>query len=244
MRPLLFLGLLLLGGCTSMPAETDISGLWINQAAIDAAAQGQSLHESLNTHGRDLEWDINTRTGQAQVSSGFERGEGQLLQKSANAWTVDYNGYGTDELRLDGKRLTQLAKEHVLQQVFSRPTKTATPHAKWAGTFRSALNAAYMGGQWKIIDSHGTGQLVVFTEDGHVSGLPGTDRYELCLDGDCASQGAGNDTLYLGTGARSDTWIFVRKGKQLEIFQALNTAQADEIPQFTPGPRQWLLVKQ
>jgi hypothetical protein len=81
MRPLLFLGLLLLGGCTSMPAETDISGLWINQAAIDAAAQGQSLHESLNTHGRDLEWDINTRTGQAQVSSGFERGEGQLLQK-------------------------------------------------------------------------------------------------------------------------------------------------------------------
>jgi hypothetical protein len=178
------------------------------------------------------------------VSSGFERGEGQLLQKSANAWTVDYNGYGTDELRLDGKRLTQLAKEHVPQQVFSRPTKTAKPHAKWAGTFRSALNAAYMGGQWKIIDSHGTGQLVVFTEDGHVSGLPGTDRYELCLDGDCASQGAGNDTLYLGTGDRSDTWIFVRKGMQLEIFQALNTAQADEIPQFTPGPRQWLLVKQ
>ncbi|MGF6490961.1 starvation-inducible outer membrane lipoprotein [Pseudomonas frederiksbergensis] len=37
MRQLLILSLLLLGGCTSMPAETDISGIWINQAAIDAA---------------------------------------------------------------------------------------------------------------------------------------------------------------------------------------------------------------
>jgi len=29
-----------------------------------------------------------------------------------------------------------------------------------------------------------------------------------------------------------------------EIFQAINTAQADEVPSFTPGPRQWLLEKQ
>jgi hypothetical protein len=244
MRPLLILGLLLLGGCTSMPAETDISGIWINQAAIDAAAQGQSLHESLNTQGRNLEWDINTHTGKAQVSSGFEMGEGQLLQKSPIAWTVDYNGYGTDELRLDGKRLTQLAKKYVPQQVFSRPSKTAKTGTRWGNTFRNALNAAYLGGQWKIIGGHEAAQIVVFTADGHVSGLSKTDRYELCLDGDCASQGAGNDTLYLGTGDLSDTWIFVRKGKQLEIFQAINQSRPDEIPQFTPGPRQWLLEKQ
>ncbi|MCX2896557.1 hypothetical protein [Pseudomonas mandelii] len=244
MRPLLILGLLLLGGCTSMPAETDISGIWINQAAIDAAAQGQSLHESLNTHGRNLEWDINTHTGKAQVSSGFEMGEGQLLQKSPNAWTVDYNGYDTDELRLDGKRLTQLGKKYVPQQVFSRSSKTAETNTRWGDTFRNALNAAYMGGQWKIIGGDGTGHIVVFTADGQVSGLPRTDRYELCLDGDCASQGAGNDTLYLGMGELGGSWIFVRKGKQLEIFQAINQSRPDEIPHLALGPRQWLLEKQ
>ena len=244
MRKLLILSLLLLSSCTSTPGETDISGIWINQAAIDAAAQGQSLRETLNTHGRNLEWDINTRTGRAQVSSGFEMGEGQLLQKSPNAWTVDYSGYGTDELRLDGKRLTQLAKEHVPRQVFSRSSKTAKTSARWGDTFRHALNAAYMGGQWEIIDGQGRGQIVVFTADGYVSGLPRIDRYELCLDGDCATQGAGNDTLYLGTGDLKDSWIFVRKGQQLEIFHGINQSRPDEIPQLTPGPRQWLLEKQ
>jgi len=244
MRQLLILSLLLLGSCTSIPGETDISGIWINQAAIDGAAQGKSLHETLNTYGRNLEWDIDTRTGKAQVSSGFETGEGQLLQKSPNSWSVDYNGYGTDELRLDGKQLTQLAKEHVPRQVFSRSSKTAKTKTRWGNTFRSALNAAYMGGLWKIIDGHGTGHRVVFTADGHVSGLPGTDRYKLCLDGDCASQGAGNDTLYLGSGDLGHPWVFVRKGKQLEIFQAINQSRPDEIPQLTPGPRQWLLEKQ
>ncbi|MGF6490962.1 hypothetical protein ABH904_004735 [Pseudomonas frederiksbergensis] len=178
------------------------------------------------------------------MSSGFERGGGQLLQKSPNAWTVDYNGYGTDELRLDGKRLTQLAKEYVPQQVFSRSSNTAKTGTGWGNTFRNALNAAYLGGQWKITSGHGTGQMVVFTADGHVSGLPRTDRYELCLDGDCASQGAGNDTLYLNMDDLGRSWIFVRKGKQLEIFQAINQSRPDEIPHFTPGPRQWLLVKQ
>jgi hypothetical protein len=36
----------------------------------------------------------------------------------------------------------------------------------------------------------------------------------------------------------------VRKGKQMEILQAINGAQSDEIPTFTPGPRQWLLEQQ
>ncbi len=244
MRKLLVLTLFLLAGCSHTPEETDISGIWINQAAIDVAAQGQPLRKTFTTHGSNLEWDINTRTGKAQVSSGFEMGEGQLLQKSLGAWTVDYNGYGTDELRFDGKRLTQLAKEHVPQQVFSRPTQAAKTGTKWGSTFRHALNSAYMGGQWKIIDGQGTGNIVVFTADGRISGLPKTDRYELCLDGDCASQGAGNDTLYLGTGDLGDSWVFVRKGKQLEILQAINLSLPDEIPQLTPGLRHWLLEKQ
>lgn len=221
-------------------AGTDISGIWINQSIIDAAALGQPL----KTQGTTLEWDIDTRTGKAQMSNGFEMGEGQLLRTSPDAWTVDYDGYGTDKLRLDGKQLIQLEKKHAKQQVFSRSADSARPGERWSSTFRRALNTAYMGGEWRIIEGPGTGEKVVFTKDGQVSGLTNTDRYELCLDGDCASQGAGNDTLYLAHGDVSDTWIFVRKGKQMEIIQAINRSQSDEIPSFTPGPRQWLLEKQ
>jgi hypothetical protein len=240
MRKLFILSLLLLGGCTHTPQEADISGIWINQAIINAAAPGQPL----NIRSSNLEWDINTSTGRAQVSSGFEMAAGQLLQKAPNAWTVDYSGYGTDELRFDGKQLTQLAKEHYPQQVFSRPTETARTGTKWSKTFRRALNSAYMGGLWKIIDGQGKGNIVVFTADGGVSGLPKKDRYELCLDGDCASQGAGSNTLFLRTGDLGDTWIFVRKGRQLEILEAINQSRPDEIPYLTPGPRRWLLEKQ
>ncbi|MCW1245547.1 hypothetical protein OC610_14105 [Pseudomonas sp. SAICEU22] len=242
MRKMLVFTLFLLAGCSHTPEETDINGIWINQAAIDAAAQGQSLRKTFATHGSNLEWDFDTRTAKAQVTSGFEIGEGQLLQKSPDTWIVDYNGYGTDELRFDGKQLIQLAKEHAPQQVFSRPAQAAKTDPRH--TFRHALNSAYMGGQWKIVDGQGTGNIVVFTADGRVSGLSKTDRYELCLDGDCASQGAGNDTLYLGTEDLGDSWIFVRKGKQLEILQAINLSRPDGVPQLTPGLRRWLLEKQ
>lgn len=240
MRALLILSLLLLSSCAPVPPEPDISGLWINQAIIDAAALGQPL----NTQGSNLEWNIDTHAGKAQVSNGFEMGEGQLLQKSPGAWTVDYNGHGSDELRFDGKHLTQLAQEHAPQQVFSRPTETAKTGERWSNTFRRALNSAYLGGEWKIIDGPGKGGTAVFSADGKVSGLPKTDQYELCLDGDCASQGAGNDTLYLGTGDVGDSWVFVRNGKRMEILQAINLSLPDEIPELTPGPRQWLLEKQ
>ncbi|MCU1749375.1 hypothetical protein [Pseudomonas sp. 6D_7.1_Bac1] len=244
MRKLLILSLLLLGGCTHTPKETDISGIWINQPAINAAAQGQSLRKTFATYGRYLEWNIDTRTGQAQVSSGYEMGEGQLLRKAPSAWTVDYNGYATDELRFDGKHLTLLAREHTLQQVFSRATQTVKTGTKWGNTFRYALNSAYMGGQWKIIDGPGAGNIVIFMAEGRVTGLANAARYELCLDGDCATQGAGNDTLFLTNGELGDTWIFVRNGKQLEILNAINHSRPDEIPQLTPGTRQWLLEKQ
>ena len=54
----------------------------------------------------------------------------------------------------------------------------------------------------------------------------------------------GNDNIWLQQGGQGNTWIFARKGNQLEIFQTINTAQADEMPSFTPGNRQWLLEKQ
>lgn len=244
MRLSLALSLILLSGCTHTPSTTDINGLWINQAAIDSAAQGRPLLRALDAHGLNLEWNIDTHGGKAQFSNAFELGEGQLLPKAPGIWTVDYNGHGTDELQSDGKHLIQQTKENTAGQVFSRPIHPAAAGAKWGTTFRQALNSAYMGGHWKIVEGQGVGNFVEFSADGRVSGLAKNDRYELCLGGDCATQGSGNDTLYLGTGEVGDGWIFVRYGKQLEILRAINLSQPDEIPQLTPGPRQWLLEKQ
>lgn len=240
MRLFLTLGLLLLAGCTHPPQTPDINGLWINQALIDEAAQGRPL----NTSGVNLEWSINTRTGKAQMSNAFELGEGQLRQTSPTAWTVDYNGYGTDTLRVDGERLVQLATDHNPQQVFSRPANAARTGERQSDTFRHALYAAYMAGPWKIIEGPGTGDTVIFAADGGVSGFPRYDQYELCLGGDCSSQGAGNDTLSLYKGNKADGWIFVRRGQRLELFHQINLSRPDEIPELTPGPRQWVLEKQ
>ena len=245
MHTLLLISLILLGGCTQIQQQTaDISGLWINQAAIDTAAQGRPLLKALDANGMNLEWNIDTRTGKAQLSTAFEVGEGQLLPKAPGIWSVDYNGHGSDELQLNGEQLIQKAKAHYPQQTFQRPVEAPSVGATRSTTFRKALNAAYLGGRWHIVEGLGAGGPVVFEADGEVSGLTDIVRYELCLDGDCSSQGAGHDTIYLGAAGHGQSWIFVRKGKQLEIFQAINTAQMDEIPQFTPGPRRWLLEKQ
>lgn len=244
MHKLLLLSLALLGGCAQTTQPADISGLWINQAAIDTAAQGRPLLRSLSANGMNLEWNIDTQTGKAQLNNGFEVGDGQLLQTAPGIWTVDYNGHGTDELRLNGKQLIQQASKTYPSQVFERPTQPAVVGGQWAATFRQALYSAYMGGQWKIIEGQGAGNLVAFRADGSVSGLGDNSRYDLCLAGDCNSQGAGNDIIYLGSSDAGDSWIFVRSGKQLEILEAINLSKADEIPLLTPGPRQWLLEKQ
>ena len=242
-KPVL-IGLALLGGCTHVSQPVDISGIWINQAAIDAAAQGRPLLNSLQANGRNLEWNVDTRTGQAHASSAFEVDEGQLLPKAPGAWTVDHNGYGRDELQLKDQQLLQLPRKDLPGQVFQRAHPSTTEGAQWGSTFRQALNSAYMGGPWKILEGEGAGGTVVFNAHGNLSGLGKNDRYELCLGGDCATQGAGNDTLYLGKGDAGDSWIFVRNGNTLEIFQAINHSRPDEIPQLSPGQRQWLLEKQ
>jgi hypothetical protein len=246
MRKALALSLLavFLGGCASNPADRDISGTWINQVAIDAAAKGGPLREALQAYGPNLEWDVNTKAGQARYTNGFENVEGKLLADESGAWKVDFYGSSASELRRDGKQLSQVANDNEPAQVFDRALIPVPEGAPIGASFERALYTAYMGGSWKIVNGQGEGETVQFQADGQVAGLPGADRYALCLAGDCASMSGGNDNMWLQQNGQGNTWIFARKGKDLEIFQAVNTAQADEMPSFTPGQRQWLLEKQ
>lgn len=246
MRKALALSLfaMFLGGCASDPADRDISGTWINQVAIDAAAKGGPLREALQAYGPNLEWDVNTKAGQARYTNGFENVEGRLLGEQSGAWKVDFYGSSASELKRDGEQLQQAASENEPEQVFDRAQIPVSEGAPIGASFERALYSAYMGGNWTIASGQGEGSTVQFQADGQVSGLPGADRYALCLAGDCASMSSTNDNMWLQLNGQGNAYIFARKGKELEIFQAVNTARADEMPQYTPGERQWLLEKQ
>ncbi|MBX9406387.1 hypothetical protein K5E40_11935 [Pseudomonas baetica] len=246
MRKALALPLLaiFLGGCASNPADRDISGTWINQVAIDAAAKGAPLREALQAYGPNLEWDVNTKAGQARYTNGFENVEGRLLGEQSGAWKVDFYGSSASELKRDGSQLEQAASENEPEQVFDRAQIPVPEGAPIGASFERALYSAYMGGNWTIVSGQGEGSTVQFQADGQVSGLPGADRYALCLAGDCASMSSTNDNMWLQLNGQGNAYIFARKGKELEIFQAVNTALADEMPQYTPGERKWLLEKQ
>jgi len=233
---------LLLGGCASDPAKYDVSGTWINQVAIDAAVKKGSLRDALETYGPNLEWNIDTRNGQAKYSNGFERPEGHV-RADGKQWHVDFYGSAGTSLARDGKELIQGASDSEPEQPFVRAETELPANAPVGASFEQALYSAYMGGDWKITSGPGEGGQVKFLPDGRLQGLPGSDRYALCLAGDCATMSGRNDSIWLQQGGKGSAWIFVRKGKQLEIFQALNSAQADEQPQLNPGPRQWLLEK-
>lgn len=246
MRKALALSLLaiFLGGCASDPADRDISGTWINQVAIDAAAKGGPLREALQAYGPNLEWDVNTKAGQARYTNGFENVEGRLQGEQSGAWKVDFYGSSGSELKRDGGRMKQAATENEPDQVFDRAQIPVPEGAPIGASFERALYSAYLGGSWKIASGDGEGNTVQFQADGQVSGLPGADRYALCLAGDCASMNSDHDSMWLQLNGQGNNWIFARKGKALEIFQAVNTALTDEMPQFTPGERKWLLQKQ
>ncbi|ANI00737.1 hypothetical protein A8L59_26040 [Pseudomonas koreensis] len=246
MRKALALSLLaiFLGGCASDPADRDISGTWINQVAIDAAAKGGPLREALQAYGPNLEWDVNTKAGQARYTNGFENVEGRLQGEQSGAWKVDFYGSSGSELKRDGGRMKQAATENEPDQVFDRAQIPVPEGAPIGASFERALYSAYLGGSWKIASGDGEGNTVQFQADGQVSGLPGADRYALCLAGDCASMNSDHDSMWLQLNGQGNNWIFARKGKALEIFQAVNTALTDEMPQFTPGERKWLLEKQ
>lgn len=236
---------LLLSGCAHDRTDADINGIWINQQAIDVAAKGGPLLNALYAYGPNLEWNVNTKDGQARYfSNGFENIEGKLLGEHAGLWRFDFSGHYITELkRMDGQ-LKQNANPYEPEQVFNLAQHPATADAPLGTTFKNALYAAYMGGTWEIIKGQGTGNTVHFTVDGKVSGMPGADRYALCLGGDCANMNGDYQGLWLAQGAKEDIWLFTRKGKQLEVFKYINTSRPDEQPTYVATTLQWLLEKQ
>ncbi|BBH48707.1 hypothetical protein [Pseudomonas sp. KU43P] len=234
----LALAALLLSGCASHKPE-DFNGTWINQAAIEAAVKGGNLRQALNEHGPVFEWKLDVANQQASYSNGFEAADGQLTANDKQ-WQASFQGGQTEQLALDGDEL-KTTDASGAEQTFERAKQPG--NAPLGGSFEKALYQAYLGGEWKIIEGQGTGGVVHFTDNGNVTGLPGPDRYALCLAGDCASMGGSNDSLWLERNQRGAPFIFKREGDKLEIFQAVNSAQPDEMPQLAAGKRQWVLER-
>ena len=245
MRKALVLSLLaiVLGGCASEPARRDISGVWINQAAIDAAANGGNLREALLAYGPNLEWDIDVKNATAHYTNGFESVEGKLLPADDGMWQVSFYGSSSTDLSLEGETLVQAETDAEPRQPFVRSQVKVASDAPLGTSFETALNAAYLGGQWRVVSGAGKGNQVTFSADGQVTGLPNTQNYVLCLAGDCASMSGEYDSLWLQQGETGAAHIFVRDGRKLEIFQALDASAPDDMPQLYPGKLEWSLEK-
>lgn len=238
--PLLLLAALL-GGCASTP-NNDPSGTWINQAAIDAARESGRLREALLAYGPNLEWQIAPEQQQASYSNGFELAEGKLQATGEGTWQVTFYGDYKEKLRLDTAGLWQVASEYWPEQQFTRVDSKDGP-APLGSRFEQALYRDYLGGDWLIEEGQGQGGLVRFQPDGQLEGLPGAERFALCLAGDCAAMSGEHDSIWLQTGNQGSPWLFVHEGDQLRIFEAHNRAQFDEMPEYQPGPQRWLLKR-
>lgn len=234
----LALAALLLGGCASHKPE-DFNGTWINQEAIKAANKGGSLRQALNENGPIFEWKLDVAHQQASYSNGFEAADGQLSANQKN-WQASFEGGQTEQLELDGDELKAISQSGA-EQTFVRVEQPG--NTPLGASFEKALYQAYLGGDWKVLEGQGKGGIVRFSDTGTVTGLPGPDRFALCLAGDCASMGGNNDSLWLERNQRGAPFIFKRDGNKLTIYQAVNTAQADEIPQLSPGAQQWVLER-
>ena len=233
--------LTLLGGCASKPK--DPSGIWINQAAIDAAVDSQHLREALLAYGPNLEWNLNSARQQATFSNGFELADGQLSAQADGLWQVSFYGENHEVLKPEGELLIQQASATWPEQRFARPKVKVDAAAPAGSSFEYSLYEAFLAGSWKIRSGPGEGGLVIFHADGKLDGLPGAERFALCLAGDCAAMSGEYDSLWLQLGQEGNEWIFVRDGDQLQIFEALNRAQPDEMPDLYPGPQRWLLER-
>ena len=231
----------LLSGCASPPS--DPSGTWINQAAIDAATAGGNLREALLAYGPNLEWQIDSQRRLASFSNGFERDEGTFERQADGRLRVDFYGDVQEFLNLSGSELVQAQSATWPEQRFVRAPATPAPLAPLGSSFEHALYSAYLGGTWLIKEGLGEGGLVLFNADGSVQGLPGAERYALCLAGDCAAMSGEFDSLWLQLGEQGQSWIFEREGNQLRVFAALNRAQIDEMPDFYKGQQRWLLKR-
>ncbi|MDN7140722.1 hypothetical protein KC131_08690 [Pseudomonas sp. JQ170] len=231
----------LLSGCSSHKPE-DYNGIWINQKAIDAAAEGVSLRQALRENGPNYEWKVNVAANQASYTNGFEIVEGQFKAGEKQS-QVEFGDGQAQVLTLDGDELVQNASQLLTQQNFEKPKSSAPIAARTGTSFEQALYSAYLGGKWEIIEGPGQGNVVRFGDNGSIEGLPNLDRYALCLAGDCADMTGEFDSLWLERNKHGAPWIFKRDGDQLEILRALNSAKPDEKPQLYPGARQWLLER-
>jgi hypothetical protein len=231
----------LLSGCASPPA--DPSGTWINQAAIDAAVEGGNLREALLAYGPNLEWQIDSQRQQANFSNGFEHDEGTFARSADGHLRVNFYAESQESLSLSNNQLVQAQSATWPEQRFVRAAAAPGPLAPPGSSFEQALYSAYLGGTWVIKEGVGAGGLVLFQADGSLQGLPGADRYALCLAGDCAAMSGEFDSLWLQLVDQGQSWIFEREGKQLRIFEALNRAQIDEMPEYYKGEQRWLLKR-
>ncbi|HGM5582516.1 TPA: hypothetical protein ACKP22_004233 [Pseudomonas putida] len=236
----LALAALILGGCASHKPE-DLDGTWINQDAIDSAVKSGRITQTLNKHGIALEWKLDVAKQAVSYTNGFEAVDGHLVT-AKEPWEVRFYGDRNQQLGLSGDTLTTNDPE-LGKQRFERSKEPSATTAPLGSSFEQALNRAYFGGEWKIVEGPGQGGVVRFAENGSVTGLPDLDRYAVCLAGDCADMGGANDSLWLERNERGSPWIFKREGDQLEIMQAVNQALPDEKPQLAPGKRQWVLER-
>ena len=229
----------LLGGCASGPK--DVAGTWINQPAIDAAAENGKLREALLAYGPNLEWRFAPQRYTAWSSNGVAFGEGHLAAEEARHWRVTFHGDAQENFVLDGKELIQQASASAPEQRFVA-VKTAADGPP-GQAFEQALYATLLGGDWKVREGDGQKGLVRFHPDGHVEGLPGVERYALCLAGDCASRSTEQEIIWLQNGRQGGEWLFQLAGDELSIFQAENQSPSSEEPQYRPGRRVWLLER-
>ncbi|PKM27368.1 MAG: hypothetical protein CVV09_02385 [Gammaproteobacteria bacterium HGW-Gammaproteobacteria-13] len=240
----LFVALLsgvLLSGCAS-PSH-DPSGTWINQTAIEAAVESGNLREALLAYGPNLEWQLDNQRQLASFSNGFERGEGSFERQADGQLRVQFYGDFQESLRLNNDELVQAQSDTWPEQRFVRAPAAPGPLAPPGSSFEQALYSAYLGGTWLIKEGLGEGGLVLFQADGSLQGLPGAERYALCLAGDCAAMSGEFDSLWLQLGDQGQSWLFEREGDQLRVFEALNRSQIDEMPNYYKGQQRWLLVK-
>lgn len=237
----LLLGLTLLSGCASKPK--DPSGIWINQAAIDNAVKADHLREALLAYGPNLEWQLDSAQHKATFSNGFELASGQLTAQPEGLWQVKFDDEQAETLKAQGAELIQPASSSWPEQRFNHPKVSVPAGAPVGSSFEYTLYDSYLGGTWKIVEGPGSGGLVVFHGDGKLEGLPGAERFALCLAGDCAAMSGEYDSLWLQLGQEGNEWIFAREGGRLKIFEALNRAQPDEMPDLYPGPQRWLLER-
>ena len=228
----------LLSGCASTPQ--DPSGTWINQAAIDAASEDGNLREALLAYGPNLEWQIDSQRQLARFSNGFKRDEGTLKRDAKGLLRVHFYGDAEESLNLQDDELIQAQSATWPEQRFVRAA-TPGPLAPVGSSFEHALYSAYLGGTWVINEGLGEGGLVLFQADGSVEGLPGAERYALCLAGDCAAMNGEYDSIWLQLGEQGQSWLFEREGDQLRVFQAVNRAQVNEMPDYHKGQQRWLL---